>query len=338
MQIRSNQVMHGLIRMGDPTRKLADLQTIGQERKRLGIVIARLEFQLRVIDGSSVEPGGGSRLEPLDPNPFADEGGGDARRGPLACPPAGGLRLACVHHRLQEGSGGQDHGIGLIGGSASHLDATDPRTAIRTLNGGPRHQIVDSFLPQTEIFLQFHHVLDSLLIGSFVRLSPGAMHGRTFSPIEQAELDSRRVNHASHRAAEGVHLANDLPFGDPANGRIAAHLGHRVQIAGEEGHACPHPRRGQSGFGAGMPGPDHHDVELIRDVSHEPTTVPFRGARRKRRRVIRSAALTVIVADSGKSEKPGGPTLRVRPRKSVRPLFAEAPEPADERAQRSLAA
>ncbi len=71
-----------------------------------------------------------------------------------------------------------------------------------------------------------------------------------------------------HRTAQRIDLADDLPLGHTADGRIAAHLGHRIQIGREQRHVGTHPRSGQRRLGSGMPGTDHDHVVLVPRRSH----------------------------------------------------------------------
>ena len=78
----------------------------------------------------------------------------------------------------------------------------------------------------------------------------------------------RGVDDLAHFAAEGVDLADDLPLGDAADGRIAAHLGDGVGVHGQQDGVQPEPGGGQGRFDAGMAGADDDDVELIGEWSH----------------------------------------------------------------------
>ena len=70
------------------------------------------------------------------------------------------------------------------------------------------------------------------------------------------------VGAPAHDAAQGVDLADDLPLGDAADGRVAAHLPDGVGVHGEqdglEAYAC----RGQGRFGARVAGADDGDVVI----------------------------------------------------------------------------
>ncbi len=92
------------------------------------------------------------------------------------------------------------------------------------------------------------------------------MHRRPLAPVEQAELDGRGVGKDTHRAAQGIDLANDLPLGHPPDRRIAAHLPDRIAIERQQGRPKTHSRGRQRRLDPGMPGAYHDDVKLIRVV------------------------------------------------------------------------
>ena len=117
--------------------------------------------------------------------------------------------------------------------------------------------------------LLLDQALDLLLIGFLVGLGPGAVHRRAFAAIEHPKLDARGVDRPPHRAAQGVDLADDLPLGHAADGRIAAHLGDGVQIGRQQRSARPHASGGQRRLGAGVAGADHNDVIIVLARGHK---------------------------------------------------------------------
>ena len=124
-------------------------------------------------------------------------------------------------------------------------------------------QVLDHLLPQREIRLLFDDPLDLVLIGLLVGLGPRAVHGRALAAVEQAELDAGGVDRPAHQPAQGVDLADDLPLGDAADGRVAAHLADGVAIGRQQRGPRPEPRSGQRRLGPGMPGADHDHVEIV---------------------------------------------------------------------------
>ncbi len=232
IEIGADQLVHGRVGVGDPAWELVDLQAVGEKRKRLGLRIAGLHLRLRVVDGASVEPCGRAGLEPLDAHPQAHQRGAESSGGPLPCTPSFDLGVPSVHDCLQEGTCGQDDRRRFVRGAALYADSQHTGLHAAAFRPHLRHEVFHRLLAQRHIVLPLHTVFDGLLIGPFVRLRPGTVHRRSLAPIEHAELDPGGVDHLTHRAAQRIDLAYDLTLGHAADGRIAAHLSHRVQIRG----------------------------------------------------------------------------------------------------------
>src|SRR5262249_32412901 len=126
----------------------------------------------------------------------------------------------------------------------------------------------NDLLAEDEVGLGFDDALHFLLVGFFIGLGAGAVHRGAFAAIEQAELNSGGVDGLAHRAPEGVDFANDLAFGDAADGRIAAHLGDGVAVRGEKRGAGAHACGGESGLATGMASADDENVIVVGGGGH----------------------------------------------------------------------
>ena len=102
----------------------------------------------------------------------------------------------------------------------------------------------------------------------FVALGAGAPNGGTAGGVEKAKLDATTVGDFAHDAAEGIDLADEMAFGDAADGGVAGHLGDEIEIEGEERGAETHAGRGSRGFTAGMACADDEDVEMFCVAHH----------------------------------------------------------------------
>ena len=91
------------------------------------------------------------------------------------------------------------------------------------------------------------------------------MHGGPLAAVEHAELDAGGVDGPAHGAAEGVDFADDLPLAHAADGRIAAHQGDGVEVAGQQRGLRAHARSGQRRLHAGVAAADHQNVEIVRN-------------------------------------------------------------------------
>src|SRR6266496_3992676 len=63
-----------------------------------------------------------------------------------------------------------------------------------------------------------------------IRLSSRRLNRGTTRAIEQAKLDARPVDDASHDSAERVDFANQVSLGDAANCRVTGHLADQIKI------------------------------------------------------------------------------------------------------------
>jgi len=88
------------------------------------------------------------------------------------------------------------------------------------------------------------------------------VHRRPLGRVQHAELDAGRVGHPGHLAAERVDLADELPLGQPSDGRVAAHQRDRVQIHREQQRACAHSGGGQGRLASGVARAHDDDVEV----------------------------------------------------------------------------
>ena len=123
-------------------------------------------------------------------------------------------------------------------------------------------EVFDGLLAKRQARLRLAEPADFLLVGAFVGLGAGAVHGGPLAAVEHAELDAGSVDGAAHDAAQGVDLADELPLGQAADGRIAAHLGDAIQAAGQQCGPRADPCRGHGRLGAGVAAADDQDVEI----------------------------------------------------------------------------
>ena len=185
------------------------------------------------------------------------------RKGPggsFSRTPTGSASFSGVHHRLEKRPGGHDHRFSSV--NRIPTDTNSSNTIVfddKPLNSLlPQHQFLLAFDPQ------FHRELVGLLVG----LGSRTVHRRSFAPIEHAKLQPGLVDHLSHRTAQRVDLADDLPLGNPPNGGIAAHLRHSVAIHGQQCSASSQPRSCQGCLAASMARSDHDHIKLVSHTTH----------------------------------------------------------------------
>ena len=153
------------------------------------------------------------------------------------------------------GAGGDDHGPDVVHAAGGGAD------------GGHRAGIVGADLHHLallhpEVFLKLQRVLHHLLIAPPVGLRPEGPHRRALAPVEHPVLDAGFVRRPAHFAAEGVQLPDQLALARAADGGIAGHVAHRVQIDGEAHRAQAQPRGGERCLNARVARTDHGDIKL----------------------------------------------------------------------------
>jgi hypothetical protein len=102
-------------------------------------------------------------------------------------------------------------------------------------------------------------------------LGPRGLDSAAAAPVKEPELDPRFVGQEPHKAAERVNLPDEVPLGEPADGRIAGHLGDVLEIHRDQADFDTHSARSGRGLAAGMSRTDHDDIEF--DVSHIKTII-----------------------------------------------------------------
>src|SRR5262245_17699459 len=125
-------------------------------------------------------------------------------------------------------------------------------------------------LPQREIRLILDAPFHFELVRLFVRLRPRRVHRGALGAIEHAELDACLIDVLAHLAAERVNLAHDLPLGDAADRRVAAHGADGVRVHGKQDGAEAHARRREGSFDSRVAGADDDDVVFVAEVHEFP--------------------------------------------------------------------
>ena len=135
------------------------------------------------------------------------------------------------------------------------------QVCLHTLHLSVLHQqFAHLVLPYRQVLLVLHHLSPCPDEASAVALSPGAPHGGTLRAVQHAELQCRAVRHLSHVSAQGINLADDLPFGNSTHGRVARHLCYLVHVHGDEQRACSHLGCGTGSLATSVAGSHHHDI------------------------------------------------------------------------------
>ena len=85
-------------------------------------------------------------------------------------------------------------------------------------------------------------------------------HSGPLGAVQHAELNGGAIGGAPHDAAQGVDFAHDGALGNPADGRVAAHLSDGIERGGEQEGASAEPGGHGGGFGSGVAATDDNDI------------------------------------------------------------------------------
>ena len=229
-----------------------------EERWRL---FAGLHDHPAIIDAVLVQPRRGSGLETLHPEAQILQLQAQAVLGGFAETSATDDVLADENLAAQKGSGGQNDGFRGQKARFSAPDAGNP--VIFDLHG------FDLVFQEGQVRLGLQNGVHPGGIGRLVALDPIRADGRAFAAVEDPELDSGAIGVQRHLAAERVEFEDHVRFGDAADGRVAGHPRHGLQIHRDQRGADAQARRGQCRLAAGMAGANDDDIKGLHGVGEE---------------------------------------------------------------------
>ena len=256
MQVFAND----LVRFGRCVGEIAQRavfqrRRVRQEGKRHDRRIALLRSHLREIDRAHVHARGRAGFEAADGKAVVQQRLREPRCGDEP------LRAALPRALADDDAAFQIHA------RAQHRRAAaDFRTRRRfhAANLAVFHdQPPNLALPERQPRLILHRGTHPRLVGHFVRLRAQGIHGRAFAGVQHARLDERIVDGAAHFAAQRVQLAHQVPLAGAADGGIAGHHGHAVQIQRQKQRALPHARARKRGFATRVPRAHHDQVKFL---------------------------------------------------------------------------
>src|SRR5215213_8622145 len=94
-----------------------------------------------------------------------------------------------------------------------------------------------------------------------VGLGARGLNSRPAGTIEEAELDSRAINDATHNAAQGVYLSDEMTFGYAADSGITGHLAYQVQIKRHKRGLRSQTGRSRGSFTASVARANHNHIK-----------------------------------------------------------------------------
>ena len=244
-------------RAGDTAFDLPVHDAVGHQREGNRILVRRLHFQRRPVDGAAVEARRRAGLEPAELEARARHRRRKAHGGLFVHAAGDDLLLADMDQTAQEGSGRQNDGAAGQPPAVGKDDGRDPAVV--------EFEVLDLGLDDVQQILLGNRLLHGGGVELAVGLGARAANGGALAAVEQAELDAGGVRHPAHQAVERIDLADEMALAQAADRRIA---GHRADLVGAQRHKRgARARAGGSTccLAAGMAAADHHDIV---DFSH----------------------------------------------------------------------
>ena len=237
---------------GEPADGLVLRGRFGPVGEGQGPLVPLLPLHLMEVHRPGVDPGRRAGLEAPQGKAQAEQtlrqavGGVESVR-------AGGLHAVPHDGPAGEvGAGGQDHSLHVIdrSGGQNHLG-----------NGAILHPEVRHLaLADVEAGLALQGVLHVLLVAAAVRLGPEGPDSGALAPVQKAVLDTARVRGLPHLAPQGVQLPDQMPLPGAADGGVAGHVAHGIQVDGKDRRLAAQARGGQGRLDPGVARADNGHV------------------------------------------------------------------------------
>ena len=223
------------------------------EGEGLTVLVPQLKLHFRKIHRPGVDPGGRARLKAADGQSQLQKALGQGQGGGQAV----GARVPdhLPHHNAapQIGAGGHHGGLHGVGGPSVGDDSGHSPVL--------REDFYHLCLLYPQVFLLLQGVLHDLLILPAVGLGPEGPDGGALTPVQKAVLDAGLVRGPGHLPAQGVQLPDQVALPRAADGGVAGHVAHRIQVDGEAQGFKAHPGGGQSGLDACVARPDDGNIK-----------------------------------------------------------------------------
>ena len=140
-----------------------------------------------------------------------------------------------------------------------------PEMILKTRYRPVLHQeFLHQSLLEIEARLAFDRVFHIYAVALLVRLGAQGLYGRAFFRVQHPELNARGVDGAGHFTAQSVHFTHQNALRQSADGRIARHQAHGVEVHGEHHGARAHARGGERRLASGVS--TAHDDDIIRKI------------------------------------------------------------------------
>ena len=145
---------------------------------------------------------------------------------------------------IQIGPRGDDHGLCSI---------LRPQVGAHPGHGPVlRENFRDLCLLEFQVFLHFQGVLHVFLVAPPVRLGAQRVNRRPLAPVQHPVLDAACIRGQTHFAPQSVQLPDQVALAGAADGGVAGHVAHGVEVDRKDRRVQPHPRAGKPRLDPGV--------------------------------------------------------------------------------------
>ena len=232
-------------------------------------LVAGLQFHFGKINAAPIHPGRRAGLKTPEAQPQIPQAVRKADAGMHTVRAGGDHALPDDDGGVQIGSCGDDHSLGPVF-----------RTQIGADTGNSpvfRQNFRNLCLLQLQMLLLFQRVLHVLLIPPPVRLGTERMDRGALAPVQHPVLDAAGICRQAHFAAQSIQFPDQMALAGAADGGIAGHIAHCVQIDGKQDGVQAQPGCGQSGLNARVARADDRHIAIFYKIGHimPPEAPPF---------------------------------------------------------------
>ena len=96
-----------------------------------------------------------------------------------------------------------------------------------------------------------------------VRLGAWPLNGRTLAPVQQPELNPRRIGRQPHKPIQRINFAHQMALAQTTDCRVARHRPNRCPRHRHKRRFRPHARRGRSRLSPRMAAANHDHIILF---------------------------------------------------------------------------
>ena len=234
-------------------------EAIVKETEGAGVGLGGHDVGFVEVQGAEFEAGGGAGFEAAEVDPGSLEELGEVLDGLVSVAGGDGFVGAFVAESVEEGSGGDDDGLG---GEVDDLTVGEFDSGARDL-AVFGEGVEDLAFDEGEVGLVGHDLLHEDGVVVLADLGADGLDGRAFSGADFSGVGEGVVGRDGHLSAEGVDFSGDVALCGASDAAVAGEVADTVELEGDAGGRVAHSRGGEGGFDAGMSGSDHDDVKVV---------------------------------------------------------------------------